>query len=161
MKKVAYFLTLIFAVALLSTSCCKDDPIPDPDGITVSDLDGVWTFQSLNFVDVLHNTTVDGEYNTPTELSALNKFYDFVQLNFNFTSTSVTLSSTYLDEYVNGTGNWSNSYPYVLDGTLIKIDGNYLQFEIMNADTFDGNQLLLKLNVGNTDMPIGGIYTLQ
>ena len=31
MKKVTYLMTMIFAVALMSTSCCKDDPIvPEP-----------------------------------------------------------------------------------------------------------------------------------
>ena len=30
MKKVTYLMTILFAVALMSTSCCKDDPIvPD------------------------------------------------------------------------------------------------------------------------------------
>jgi hypothetical protein len=31
MKKTIYFLTMILAVALMSTSCCKDDPdVPEP-----------------------------------------------------------------------------------------------------------------------------------
>jgi len=32
MKKVTYLMTILFAVALMSTSCCKDDPIvPEPE----------------------------------------------------------------------------------------------------------------------------------
>jgi len=32
MKKMTYLITILFAVALMSTSCCKDDPIvPDPE----------------------------------------------------------------------------------------------------------------------------------
>jgi len=30
MKKVTYLMTILFAVALMSTSCCKDDPVPEP-----------------------------------------------------------------------------------------------------------------------------------
>ncbi len=41
MKKVTYLLTIMFAVALMSTSCEKDDPVvPDPVEITEGDLVG-------------------------------------------------------------------------------------------------------------------------
>ncbi len=163
MKKTIYLLTMIFAVALLSTSCEKEDPVvPESYEFSVDELVGNWNFESLSFVDVDHNTTVDGEYNTDQELSDLNEFYDFVQLDFSFTATSVTLSSTYLDENVNGTGDWSNSYTYTIEGNIISINDGYLMFEVMNGESLlnDEGELKLKLNDGNADMPEGGIYTL-
>ena len=162
MKKVNYLLIMLFAVALMSTSCCKDDPIV-PDVLTVENLDGTWNFESLNFVDIDYGTTVsaDNLYNTVQELSDLNEFYDFVQIDLVFTSTTVTISSTYLDADVNGTGDWSDTYSYTLNENVISVDGGYLEFEVMNAESLlnDEGVLELKLNDGNADMPEGGIYT--
>lgn len=163
MKNFMKITVVLLALVFMSYSCEKDDPIvPDPQGITTSDLDGIWVFQSLSFVDVKYHTNVVDEYNTVGELTGLNDFYAFVQLDFIFTTTNVTLSTTYLGDDIDGTGDWSSSpLSYVLDGAFIEIDGNYLKFEIMNAETFDGTELLLKMIDGNTDMPIGGTYTLH
>ena len=42
MKKVIYLFSIMFAVALMSTSCCKDDPIvPEPE--TLQELYPEWS----------------------------------------------------------------------------------------------------------------------
>jgi hypothetical protein len=164
MKKVTYFLTVIFAVALMSTSCDpNEDPIV-PDVLTVENLEGNWNFESLSFVDVDHNTNVSGDYNTVQELSDLNEFYDFVQIDLMFTTTTVLISSRYLNEFDNNVSEpWEGVYDYVLNGDIINVDGGYLEFEVMNSEALlnGGGVLELRLNDGNNDMPIGGTYTFN
>lgn len=164
MKKVTYLLAMIFALALMSTSCEKDDPIIDDPEFSVEDLSGMWIFQSLDFVDAEHSTFVDGKYNTVTELSGLNEFYDFVQLDFNFVNTAELNLYTDYTGTMETDANWNyydefNEYLlYSYDNGVLIAD--YLTFEVMNTETFDGTILKLKLTDGNNNMPIGGVYTL-
>jgi len=81
MKKVAYLLTLIFALSLISVSCCKDDPEPDPvdEGlITLAELNGDWNFDSYTY-----NGT---EYNCGSVLTSVPNI-DLAFINIQFTNT--------------------------------------------------------------------------
>ena len=154
MKNLTKISVLLLAIVFMNCSCEKNDPVV-PDEITVNQLVGNWDFQSLEF---------DGDvYNTPEELSNLNVNYDFIQIDLVFTTINVTISSTYLDKDVNGTGNWSGTYPYTLNGNIIFIDTGYLEFEIMNTESLLNNEdvLELRLNDGNNDMPKTGVYTFH
>ena len=143
MKKVAYLMTLIFAVALMSTSCCKDDPVPDPDEITTTDLVGNWNFQSLEFNDEFY-TTCDADLDS----------YFLTTLSLHNMSTSeVTLDDDCVAD--------GRTYDYTLDGNLIDCENGKRVFDIMNVETFDGTELVVKLKSATTaGLPIGGIYTL-
>jgi hypothetical protein len=155
MKKVAYLMTLVLALTLVSTSCCKDDDPIVPD--TLSKLNGAWNFQSLTY----DNGAGVNVFDTPAELADLNLTKDFVQLDFDFNvgNMTVKLSTTYTGTNENGTGNWSGTYPFTFSTSdnIIDIDGGYLKFQLISND---GTTLKLKLTKGNGDMPIGGTYTL-
>jgi hypothetical protein len=153
MKKVIYLISILFAVALLSTSCCKDDDPIIEDQITVEDLLGDWNFVSLEF---------EGDiYDTPEELNILNVNYDLVALDFNFTATEATYSTEYVDE---GQENpFIRTYSYTLSGTPPVINCyDQIKFEVVNAETFDGSVLELKLIfcVQNGTV-LNGTYTLE
>lgn len=151
MKKVAYLFTIVIAITLMSFSCCKDDDPIVPD--VLNELNGAWTFQSLEFNSIV--------YDTPTELADLNLTKDFVQLDFNFNvaDMEVTLSTRYTGTDENGTGYWSDTYPFTFSTSdnIIDVDGGYLKFQRISND---GTTLKLKMTKGNADMPINGIYTL-
>lgn len=154
MKKVTYLLTMIFAVALLSTSCCKDDPVPDPDEITTTDLTGNWDFQSLEF---------NGEITYDCD-ETLNETYDLVKLHLhNVTELEMTLYSDCMDAE-DGVDSWSDTYDYTLDDNVIELGNNKPKFRIVNVDEFLNNLNILKLELFDqgiqTALPEGGIYTL-
>ena len=160
MKKVTYLMTILFAVALMSTSCCKDDPVAEPTGITVSDLDGVWTFQSLNY----NSTDYDlGSF----ELADLNDDHDYIQFDLNFVSeTEVNLYMDYTGTDVTD-ANWdyfttNGEYlSFKLDADVILIPHLNLELEITNVESFDGTILELEmLSCINSTAPINGVFTL-
>ena len=131
-------------VALMSTSCCKDDPVPDPVEITVSDLVGDWDFQSLEF---------NGEFYTGCDDDLEDYFLTTLSLH-DMSTSEVTLDD---DCTVDG-----RTYDYVLDGNLINCENGKRVFEIMNVETFDGTELVVKFkSATTTGLPIGGIYTLN
>lgn len=151
MKKVAYLMTMILALALVSTSCCKDDD-DIPNVITVNDLVGDWNFQSLTF-DGGYGVKV---YDTEAELDQLDANYSYVEISLvNVTTTVMGLldhrgsSSPYDDTYT-------------LSNNIINFSNNKLVFYIENWETFDGTVLKLKLNTSTatTSAPIGGVYTM-
>ena len=76
-----------------------------------------------------------------------------------FTTTEVTISSTYLDKY-NNDGFWSGTYSYDLNGNIINVSNGELEFEVMNSESMLNNEgvLELRLNDGNGDMPVSGTY---
>jgi len=155
MKKVNYFLTILFAVALLSTSCEKDDsivPVPEvPEGITTEDLVGHWDFVSLE----IDGTTYTG---CSEELRNIYGSYGSISL--------IILSTTTLGISDPCGDNPDDYYDaeYVLENNEIDWDEGWLIFSIENVDTFNGSKLILKLKdiVGeNNNVLIGGIYTLS
>jgi len=169
MKKVIYILTILLAVALLSTSCEKDDPIvSDTDDITASDLDGMWTFHSLLYGGTSY---VLGSQ----ELADLNKDYDYVEFDLNFINQSeVNLHMDYTGSTAQNNlktnANWGyyESYDEYLQFQLvddvIKIPYIDLELQIMNVDSFDGTPLttleLKMLDCNYNTAPINGVFIL-
>ena len=150
MKKLNYLLIVIFAIALMSNGCKKEDNNPTPDEIKPTDLVGDWYFQSLEFNGSLY-TTCDKD---------LNEQYDLITMDMtDVTTTTMTLSTDCLDD---GEGNeWSLEYAYVLSNNVINCEDGALKFEIINAHDFDGSVLILKLiSASRTGLPISGVYTL-
>ncbi len=149
MKKVTYLMTILFAVVLMSTSCEKENVTPD-NGITVEDLVGDWYFQSLEFNgSVTYGCDAD-----------LNLNYDLITMDLkNVTTTKMTLFTDCVDA---GQPDWEVTYDYTLIDNILEFNHTSLKFEIVNADTFDGTILKLKLyyNSATSDLPKGGIYTL-
>jgi len=146
MKKVNYLLIMLFAVALMSTSCCKDDPIPDPVEITVDDLVGDWDFVSLEF---------DGATYTDCAEVLTGSGYEYVKLSlFNVSTTELTL----YDGCVNDSSVWD----YALTNNILDIPA--FNLEIQNVETFfDGNGEILKLKLltpASYHLE-GGVYTLE
>ena len=148
MKNLIYFFTVIFAVALMSTSCDPDPIVPDPVEITTGDLMGDWFFESLEFGGELY-TDCDAE---------LNEDYAYVTLNFfDVTPTSMVLFTYCTDSDEPD----DREYPYTLSNNTINCNNGSRVFEIMNAETFDGSELVVELKSATTDgLPIGGVYTL-
>lgn len=148
MKKLTYLFSLIFVIALMSTSCCKPE---DDDVIIPTDLTGAkWNCVSLDYAGNL--------YDTPAEFGALNLTKDFVSLDFKFNSDlTVTLYTNYTGTN-NNNANWSSTpFPYSISGDVLDIDNGYLTFKI---GTHTATTLELTMTDGNADMPIGGKYTL-
>jgi len=150
MKKTIYFLTMILALALMSTSCEKDEPIIE-DQITVEDLLGDWNFVSLEF-----NGNI---YETPDELWELNETYDLVALDFNFTPTQVTYSTIYVNARQESP--FIRTYDYTFNDLIINCQ-DQIKFQVVNAETFDGTLLKLKLyDCIQGGAIINGIYNLE
>jgi hypothetical protein len=147
MKKLTYLFVLMFSLVLMSTSCCKEDDEIVPDVLTTQALVGNWDFVSLDY-----NGTV---YDTDAELNQLNATLDLVALDFSFTTTSVTYTTTYVDA---GDENpFSRTYSYTLSGTLINCD-DQIKFEVVS---FSNTQLKLKLKYCiQSGVPLDGVYTL-
>ena len=151
MKKVAYLTMMFVALTLMSFSCSKDDDDPIVPDFTAQDLLGNWNFVSLDF-----NGTV---YDTPDELTALNVNYDLVALNFNFTASEVTYSTTYVDA---GDENpFIRTYDYTFSNNIINCD-DQLKFQVVNASTFNNTVLKLKLTYcSQSGTVLNGTYTLE
>jgi len=167
MKKVIYLMTMVLALTLISTSCCKDDD-PIPDVITVSQLEGDWGFSSFDF-DVNGNGTIDvNEQFTIDNIcsaSELNAYtgWNWRALGFeNVGTTSLTFTTE------------CSTAEYDFAFTLTKVNSNYFlnikmsasdtnieyKFQILNTEGI-GNELRIKLiEAKTTNNPIGGIYTL-
>jgi hypothetical protein len=154
MKNLICLFSLMFAMVLMNTNCTK----PTDDGLIPTDLNGAkWTCVSLDYAfgSQTHWSTID-------DFCDLNKTKDFVSLDFTFTGTNVVLHTNYTgsiaNDDINNNANWSSvSFTYSISGDVLDIDSGYLKFQIISYTT---TNLVLKMTKGNTDMPIGGTYTL-
>ena len=147
MKKITYLFTLMFALMLMSVSCCKDDD----DILIPTDLSGnQWNCVSLDYAGTL--------YDTPAEFAALNVTKDFVTLDFKFNNDlTVTLHTNYTGTNISNANWFSTPFSYSITGDILDIDDGYLKFKI---GTHTATTLELTMTVGNTNMPIGGKYSL-
>ncbi len=148
MKRIAYLSLMFIALTLMSFSCEKEDPQPEPDVITAQDIEGDWNFVSLEYNSVI--------YDTPEKLSALNVDKNYVTVNLlDVSATAMTL--TLYDAYgVNLTG-----MSFSIADNELWLDSGALKFQIVNADTFNKTTLQLKLLTSNSSVPTGGTYTLS
>ena len=152
MKKAIYLLAMIFTLALMSTSCDPtDDPInddPEPQGIVAADIVGDWEFASLEFEGDVYVFCND----------SLNELYDFVTLYvYGVTETNLTLFSDCVDNDID----FEMGYSYTIENNIIYLEDNAYTFEILNAEEFNGNTLVLELiDRAGANVPVGGVYTL-
>lgn len=137
MKKLNYLLVVLFAVGLLTTSCEKDDILPEtpevPTGITTDQLTGNWVFDFI---------IIDGDTITDLELLRNNGVgWDWISI------TNVTTDSTLV--IVEEDTDIETPCTYNLSENIITIDSevndNFLVFEIKDVETFDETTLKLKL----------------
>jgi len=139
---------IVFALVFMACSCDPDPIVPDPVEITTSDLVGDWSFQSLEF---------NGDFYTDCDYD-LNLDYNYVTLNFyDVTTTTMVLYSNCVD----GDEPDDREYPYTLSNNIINCNNGSRVFEIMNVETFDGSELVVKfISATTTGVPINGVYTL-
>lgn len=136
MKKIAYFLTLMLAITLISVSCCKDDddPIIDEGLITLNDLNGTWNFVSYNFGGT--------EYNCSSLALPVDMNKGFANLTFNTTSMTVQRIN---DCYVH-----TVELDFTKDKNTINFNGlGYVDNDIYYTFTvmsYNGSQLKLRLD---------------
>ena len=139
----------MFAVALMSTSCCKDDPIV-PDGtLTESNLQGVWVSDSYT----INGTTYDandcpaGEYMLIT-MNINNELVGQVDDNCNSTN-HLFVDVLFGDDEIS------------LDATL---GGYTLTFDVVSYVNDGGTETLTLLLTYKSsyfdDTPEGGTYVL-
>jgi hypothetical protein len=144
MKKVAYLAVLMVALATVFVSCEKDngDDLVVPEGIT---LVGNWNFVSIEVEGV--------KYDNPCG-TAVDDEYDVLAMSL--------LSVTTTDfNMVDDCGTWDKVYEYTISGDVVTFNNNWT-FKIMNASTFNGDRLVLKLTyTNNNKLPVGATYTLD
>ena len=132
---MTYLMTIMFAVALMSTSCCKDDPIPDLQGVWVSDS------YSLNGVTYDACNSSIGEY-----------------VFITFTIDDSPYSSSIADNCGSGLINGTTEYDDPVTWIELSMSGTSFTFDVMN---YDGETLTLLLtNTSVGDVPEGGTYVL-
>jgi hypothetical protein len=151
MRKLAYLMTMILAIALISVSCCKDDEPENPvvPDITTKDFVGNWKFVSVEF-----NGTV---YTEPCG-SPFDDDYDGVAMEFRDVTTSTLKIYSICYNYT------STNIRYTFSNNIITLETEWA-FQIMNVDEFKKNKNVLKLklvnNGGNTTLPLNAIYELK
>jgi hypothetical protein len=145
MKKILYA-TVSAIFALFTMSSCIDDSL-DPTFLIPEDIAGDWYFKSLEF-----NGSVYTDCNAD-----LNESYNTTTINF---SNVNTVNQT-MDVFFNcPDDNPQSALDFSMDDNII--DLYYWKFEILNAETFNGTTLELKMIYSkNGDAPINGIYTLN
>ena len=139
-------LTVLILIGLFTMlSCIKD--APDPTYLIPDDIAGNWSFKSLEL-----NGTVYSECD-----SALNENYNTVAINFaNVNAVNQTMDVTCICP----DNNTETGLDFSLESNVI--DLYFWKFEILNAETFNGTALELKMvYCKNSDAPINGIYTLN
>lgn len=133
------------ALVTVFTSCEKDEDPIVPEGITVEDLVGNWYFVSLEFEGNVYGDDVCG--------SEFDEDHSLVTMNLiDVTTTSFIETNNCNDGEINRS--------YTLSNDVITLD-NGAKFQIMNATTFNGSELKLKLIRWDiVGMPVNGVYTL-
>jgi len=160
MKKVNYLLIMLFAVALMSTSCCKEDPIVPDEELTLETLDGLWVSR-----DYLYNS----------------QSYGCNGLTFQTEYTHISLAITYPNWTIDSDCSTENTLGdmMVYDENTQKLsfydhgfDNPIFKFDVLSyVDDGSIQTLTLKLTFENISLvdgdfndiptPINGIYTLQ
>jgi len=156
MKNLNYLLAVLFAVALLTTSCEKEEILPDetPTGITTNQLTGNWVFEYIKIGD---------ETITDLALLSVNSyFWDVISLDI-----TSSYQITVLDSITSVPFDWY----YVLSDNVITInekndgggDKGIFVFKIKNVEGFTETTPTLELELLSSTFstaPVSGIYTL-
>lgn len=147
MKKVAYFLTMILAVALMSTSCDPDPIVPDEELSESLIKNNEWVSVSYNG----HGTSCDDGIFTDIMLSKENtEGYDFRILDKcpDFDESYPVNIELYEDEGI----------------TKLFLGGNsYFEFNVLNfeSDGITRTLTLLLVDTGVPDVSSDGTYILE
>ena len=141
MKKVTYLMTILFAVALMSTSCCKDDPIPDQ---TLADQYPDWVnLSSISTTDVFTNQV------------------DYPTLRITINGDNLTVVQTMWNVESETTYELTSTYP-ADDVTITNVDvilaESVVNGELTGTYTMSGSDIILTTTgFSNTEY----IYVLQ
>jgi len=143
MKKVTYLMTILFAVVLMSTSCCKDDPVPNTP-LTKSEITG------SDWMSVSYNGTACGACNTGevtdiTLTTAGSGEYDFELLDNCYSS-----NRWYVDVELNDDATELN---------LVGTGTGTFEFDVVSYEDGLLTLYLTFTNVGN--VPSNGTYVLE
>lgn len=161
MKKVTYLMTLIFAVALMSTSCCKDDPIvPDePTGaITLAELNGIWVSTNYEYDGYSYGNNCSNLENAVNE----DVFGGDLMLINLIIGTSWELNNE-CGDLLSTHGDY---FEYDRDVHKLELGDATIfsyKFDVVSYDRVT-EILILKLtdeNLGAVYPPINGVYTLK
>lgn len=159
MKKVTYLLTIIFAVALMSTSCCKDDPVVPSGPMTLSELEGEWISTQYEYDNVTYFNCADLENVATAHPDVVDGEVMLITVNF---STNDTYLSDKCGDYDEST--IVLEYDMVNAKIVLKKSGIFLyKFNVLSYDRDAPETLVLQLTDKNVtlDIPDDGIYTLQ
>lgn len=158
MKKVAYLMTMILALALVSTSCCKDDPVPDPNEsiITLTELNGMWNFQKFEYDGItdITLTTMCEDIDNPM-INPETAGMRWIKLSFNIDASGCDLiddcDGSVLDNIL------------TLDDTNNRISlDNGLVWEILSYDNVNEILVLKLIEDGGSDFVLNNAtYTLM
>ena len=150
---------MILAVALMSTSCCKDDPVPEPTGpITLSELEATWVSTQYEY-DIIYSACEDLENSITAHEDVLGG--DLMLITVNFLTNDTDLSDNCSNAESN---NMSLEYDMVAKTITLKSGGFVAySFDIISYEREIPETLVLKLTYEGTssDIPLNGIYTLQ
>ena len=141
MKKVTYLFTILFAVVLMSTSCCKDDPLPDNEQLSEALING------SEWISISYNG------HTPTCADG-----DFTNITLSKTDTG-SEDFRLLDNCIDN----DDSFPVSIslgEGEF-HLSGNQVSFEF-DVISYEDELLTLQLTYTNIqDVPDNGIYVLE
>lgn len=159
MKKVAYLLAMIFTLALMSTSCEKDDPIVPEDKtlITSTEFSGDWMFQSITLDSEFGD--LEGTYDDCD--SDANDVWDYITLHIkNVTATTLNLYSDCMDagDPPDTNPDYSYTIELVNGETIINCDGSR-KFKVV-----DYTEPYLELELthsSSSSLPVGAVYMLK
>ena len=127
-------MTILFAVALMSTSCCKDDPIvPDqtleeqyPDWVNLS-----WVSTNGNTVEYPRfNITIDGNVVTLSELRDLGEITGVQLFPMQYEGIELTSSTITFTEPITNSGAIGRTYEILTPDTPNTVKLRY------NGNTF-------------------------
>ena len=144
----------MFAVALMSTSCCKDDPVVPEGLISETELLGMWEFQTFEYAgipDVTTSTSCD-DLDDP-ELNPVTAGMRSIKMSLNFDE----LGCDWLDECKGDV--LDNDYELNGATNQISLD-NGLVWVVLS---YDGTYLVLELteNGGSSYVLEDAVYTLK
>ena len=146
---------MILAVALMSTSCCKDDPIVVLPLIEVGEFEGYWKFESITLDEDF--APLNGTYSDCD--ADVNLEWDYVVLYLdNVTPTTLNLYSSCTDGNEVPSDDLCNYQIDLIDGETI-INCGILEFKVI-----DYTEPYLELELANSsdsDHPIGAVYLLK
>ena len=149
----------MFAVALMSTSCEKDDPIvPEPTGpITLAELDGIWVSTQYEY---------DKTYYVCEDLENITTAHADVLAGDLMLVTLIIGTSWELDSKCTSVGTNGNGVNYDFDAQTLELENAGIQVCKFDVKSYDrvSDILVLELthdNMGTVSPPIGGKYTLK